>query len=97
MKSKIASIFLFSIILVSCGEYNKVLKLTDMDQKFEYAKRYFDNGKFSRAATLLEEIVQMRRGSGTGEEALYLLAQSYYGMKDYLTAAEYFSTYYKTL
>ncbi|MDR0612273.1 MAG: outer membrane protein assembly factor BamD [Dysgonamonadaceae bacterium] len=96
MKSKIAGIFLFLIVSVSCGEYNKVLKLTDIDRKFEYAKRYFDEGKFSRAATLLEEVVQMRRGSGSGEEALYLLAQSYYGMKDYLTAAEYFSTYSKT-
>ena len=96
MKSKIVSIFLFSILLVSCGEYNKVLKLTDIDKKFEYAKRYFDEGKFSRAATLLEEIVPLRRGSSMGEQALYLLAQSYFGMKDYLTASEYFSTYFKT-
>ena len=96
MKSKIAGIFLFSILLVSCGEYNTVLKLTDIDRKFEYAKKYFDEGKFSRAATLLEEVVQMRRASSRGEEALYLLAQSYYGMKDYLTASEYFSSCYKT-
>jgi outer membrane protein assembly factor BamD len=96
MKSKIIGIFLFSILLVSCGEYNKVLKLTDIDQKFEYAKKYFDTGKFSRSVTLLEEVVQMRKASSRGEEALYLLAQSYYGMKDYLTASEYFSTYYKT-
>ena len=96
MKSKIVSIFLLSILLVSCGEYNKVLKLTDIDKKFEYAKRYFDEGRFSRSATLLEEVVQMRRGSAMGEEALYLLAQSYFGMKDYLTASEYFATYFKT-
>ena len=96
MKSKIVSIFLLSILLVSCGEYNKVLKLTDIDKKFEYAKRYFDEGKFSRSATLLEEVVQMRRGSAMGEESLYLLAQSYFRMKDYLTASEYFATYFKT-
>jgi len=96
MKSKIVSIFLFSILLVSCGEYNKVLKLTDLDKKFEYAKKYFKDGKFSRSATLLEEIIPMRRGTAIGEEALYLLAQSNYEMKDYLTASEYFATYYKT-
>lgn len=96
MKSKIAAVFLFVMILASCGEYNKVLKLTDIDKKFEYAKKYFDEGRFSRSATLLEEVVQMRRASAMGEEALYLLAQSHYGMKDYLTASEYFSTYYKT-
>ena len=96
MKSKIVSIFLFSILLVSCGEYNKVLKSADIDQKFEYAKKYFDEGKFSRAATLLEEVVQMRRTSAMGEEALYLLAQSHYRMKDFLTASEYFATYFRT-
>jgi len=96
MKSKVAGIFLLSILLVSCGEYNKVLKLTDIDKKFEYAKRYFDEGKFSRSSTLLEEVVQMRKGSAMGDEALYLLAQSYYGMKDFLTASEYFSSYFKT-
>lgn len=64
--------------------------------KYEYAKRYFDEGKFSRSATLLEEVVQVSRGSSMGEQALYLLAQSYYGMKDYITASEYFRTYYIT-
>jgi len=96
MRSKVVGIFLLSILLVSCGEYNKVLKLTDIDRKFEYAKRYFDEGKFSRSATLLEEVVQMRKGSAMGEEALYLLAQSNFGMKDFLTASEYFATYFKT-
>ncbi len=28
---------------------------------------------------------------------LYLLAQSYYGQKDYQTASQYFNTYYTTL
>ena len=30
------------------------------------------------------------------EESLYLLAQSYYGQKDYQTASQYFETYYTT-
>ena len=96
MKSKIVSVLLFSFLLISCGEYNKILKLTDLDKKFEYAKQYYNDGKFSRAVTLLEEVVQMRRSSAVGEEALYLLAQSHYKMKDYLTASEYFSNYFKT-
>ncbi|MDR0769410.1 MAG: outer membrane protein assembly factor BamD [Dysgonamonadaceae bacterium] len=96
MKYKIASLFFLLIALVSCGEYNKVLKLTDIDTKFEYAKKYFNEGKFSRSVVLLEEVVQMKKASSVGGEALYLLAQSYYGMKDYITASEYFSTYYKT-
>jgi outer membrane protein assembly factor BamD len=51
-------------------------------------------GKFSRSATLLEDVFRFYRASARGEETLYLLAQSYYNMKDYLTASEYFKTYY---
>jgi outer membrane protein assembly factor BamD len=94
MKSKIVGIFILVFLLVSCGEYNKVLKNPDLAVRFEYAKKYFDQGKYSRSATLLEEVVQMDRNSSRGQESLYLLAQSYYHMKDYQTASEYFRTYY---
>ncbi|MDR3340144.1 MAG: outer membrane protein assembly factor BamD [Candidatus Symbiothrix sp.] len=96
MKSKIAVVFFFAFLFVACGEYNNVLKNPDMNVKYDYAKKYFDAGKYSRAATLLEEVVQMTRTTSRGEEAMYLLAQSYYRMKDYLTASEYFRTYYTT-
>ena len=90
-------IFSFSVLLFTgCGEYNKILKSTDLNVKFEYAKKYFDEGKYSRTATLLEDVVQMTRATSRGEEAMYLLAQSYYKMKDYSTASDYFKTYYTT-
>ena len=89
--------FSFIILLfTACGEYNNILKSTDLNVKFEYAKKYFDEGKYSRTATLLEDVVQMTRTTSRGEEALYLLAQSYYKMKDYSTASEYFKTYFTT-
>lgn len=88
---------LFAIILLSsCGEYNKVLKNPDYEVRYEYAKKYFKEGKFSRSATLLEDLVTMFKGTTHAEESLYLLAQSYYGQKDYVTASEYFKTYYTT-
>jgi outer membrane protein assembly factor BamD len=94
--SKAIGFSLIVIFFVACGEYNKILKSTDLNVKFEYAKKYFDEGKYSRTATLLEDVVKMMRTTSRGEEALYLLAQSYYKMKDYSTAAEYFKTYYTT-
>lgn len=94
MKLNLICISFFILLFASCGEYNKILKNPDVTVKYEYAKKYFNEGKFSRSATLLEEIVPMFRGSSAAEEALYLLAQSYYGMKDYVTASEYFKSYY---
>jgi len=90
--------FLMALVLLcfSCGEYNKILKSTDYELKYSYAKKYFNNKKWTKAATLLEEVVQILKGTSSAEESLYLLAQSYYGQKDYQTASAYFETYYKT-
>ena len=99
MKRLISNITIFSFfvfLFTACGEYNSILKSTDLNVKFDYAKKYFEDGKYSRTATLLEDVVQMTRTTSRGEEALYLLAQSYYKMKDYSTASEYFKTYYTT-
>lgn len=88
----VALMLLFS----SCGEYNKLLKSQDPDLKYSYAKKYFNEKKYVKSAALLEEVVQYYRGRPEAEESLYLLAQSYYGQKDYVTASEYFKNYYNT-
>ena len=44
----------------------------------------------------MDELVTIFKGTANAEESLYLLAQSYYGQKDYLTASQYFNTYYTT-
>lgn len=96
MKKIIYVWMMMMILFSSCGEYNKVLKSTDSELKYSYAKKYFNAKQYSRSATLLEELIQVFKGTANAEESLYLLAQSYYGQKDYQTAAQYFNTYYTT-
>jgi outer membrane protein assembly factor BamD len=96
MKYKIIYFLLVAFLLSACGEYNKVLKNPDYEVRYEYAKKYFNKGKYSRAATLLEDLVTVFKGTSHAEESLYLLAQSYYRQKDYITASEYFNRYYTT-
>lgn len=96
MKSKILGIICITFLFISCGEYNSVLKNPDIEVRYQYAKKYFEEGKYNRAATLLEDVVRMKRGSTEGSEALYMMAQSYYRMKDYVTASAYFKNYYTT-
>jgi outer membrane protein assembly factor BamD len=62
--------------------------------KYEAAKKYFDEGKYSRTVTLLEEVVPLLRGTSYTEESLFLQAQANYALKDYLSASEYFKNYY---
>ena len=60
-------------------------------------RKYFNAKQYSKSATLLDELVPIFKGTANAEESLYLLAQSYYGQKDYQTASQYFKTYYTTL
>ena len=93
---KIVLFLLMIVSLSSCGEYNKILKSTDYELKYSYAKKYFNAKQYSKSATLLDELVTIFKGTAYAEESLYLLAQSYYGQEDYQTASQYFETYYTT-
>lgn len=98
MKKNSLSTLLVTLLAVvsfsSCGEYNKLLKSTDYEYKYEAAKGYFAKGQYNRAATLLNELIAILKGTGNAEESLYMLGMSYYNMKDYQTAAQTFKQYY---
>lgn len=94
--SKLILLFAVAILLGSCGEYNKILKSTDRDLKYTYAKKYFEEKKYSRSIALLEGVVSFYKGTAQAEESLYLLGQSYYNSKDYLSSTQIFTTYYNT-
>ena len=96
MKKVVFLLMMITVLLSSCGEYNKILKSTDYELKYSYAKKYFNAKQYSKSATLLDELVPIFKGTANAEESLYLLAQSYYGQKDYQTASQYFNTYYTT-
>lgn len=96
MKKVLYFLMMMTLLLSSCGEYNKILKSTDYEFKYSHAKKYFNAKQYSKSATLLEELVPIFRGTAYAEESLYLLAQSYYGQKDYQTASQYFNQYYTT-
>ena len=93
---KVVFLLMMTVLLSSCGFYYKILKSTDYELKYSYAKKYFNAKQYSKSATLLDELVTIFKGTAYAEESLYLLAQSYYGQKDYQTASQYFETYYTT-
>ena len=96
MKRYLAMAFLSAALLSSCGEYNKVLKTTDYEYKYEAAKTYFAQGKNMKATTILEDLVSIMKGTVNAQESLYMLAMAYYNQQDYETASQYFTTYYTT-
>lgn len=96
MKKNIIIILLTAVVFSSCGNYNKILKSTNYEYKYEAAKNYFAKGQYNKSATLLEELITILKGTDKAEESLYMLGMSYYNQKDYLTASHYFVTYYNT-
>lgn len=83
-----------TVILTACGEYQKVLKSPDIDYRLDFARRAFEQQKYTQAAAVLEDVVTQYKGSEKAEESLYLLALSNYENKDYDAAGQYFKTYY---
>ena len=88
----VGGVFLFC----SCTEYNKVLKTTDYEYKYDAAKAYFVKGQYSKVSYLLTELLAMMKGTIYGEESLYMLALSEYYSGNYDTASAYFKKYYQS-
>lgn len=85
-----------ALSLASCADYNQVVKTQDYEYKYEAAKQYYAEGQYNRAATLLQDILSVLKGTDQGEESLYLTALCNMEAHAYQAAATLFEKYYKT-
>ncbi len=79
--------------LASCSEYEQVLKSKDLNYKQKKADEYFESGQYSKANTLLQEVLQFNRTSENYEKNYYKYAMSFYNMENYWDAALYFNSF----
>lgn len=85
------------LLFGSCAhEFNQVYKSTDYRYKYEYAKECFASGKYTRAVTLLQDLIIPEKGGRDAQECLYMLGMAEYCSRDYVTASETFSRYVKS-
>lgn len=82
-------------ILTSCNGYDKMLKSTDYDAKYEAALRYYNDGRYSRARQLFENLVQFYRGSEHAEDIAWYYGQSLLKSTYYYSAAFQFKNFAK--
>ncbi len=78
-------------ILGGCGEYEKLLKSRDYNAKYEMAVKYYEEGEYARAGTLLDQVANIFRGTTKADTVKYYQAKAYYGQRDYLMAGYYFN------
>lgn len=83
------------LLLTSCNEYQSLMKSADYEYRYEAAKAYYAEGKYTKASVLLGDLVATLKGTAWGEECMYLLAMSEYKNKNYETAGDYFKKYYQ--
>ncbi len=85
-------LILLSLLFTGCGDYNKILKSTDYEFKFKKAIEYYDDGEYVKSGTLLQDVVNVYRGTTNADKVYYYYAKSMVGQKDYLMAIHYFNT-----
>jgi outer membrane protein assembly factor BamD len=83
-------------LLASCSKYQKILKSTDGDAKFNAAVAYFEKRDYFRALPLFEELVSIYRGQGRAEKVYYYFAYCNYYLEDYELAAYHFENFVNT-
>ncbi len=86
------SIVLLATFLISCSDFNKVVKSSDYEFKYKKAVEYYEDGEYVRAGTLFKELVTIFRGTSRADEIYYYYAKSTMGQKDYLMAGHYFKS-----
>jgi outer membrane protein assembly factor BamD len=90
------SVILLSLSFNACSEYNRVLKSTDLEYKFNKANEYYEKGDYYKAYPLIQELTAIYRGQRRSEKLFYMFAYSDYHMGDYLLGSHRFSEFTKT-
>ena len=89
-------IIILVLFLCSCNEYQKVLKNDDVKPKYDLAEKFYDEGDFKRANRLYEQIAPKYVGKPQGERVMFFLANTYFQIQDYYTAAYQFERFIKS-
>ena len=93
MRKKGILILLFMVLLTSCGEYQRLLKSRDPEEKYQAALVYFNQQQYVKSQTLLDDVSSYYKGTERSEDILAYLARSYMGQKAYESATDYYQAY----
>jgi len=94
IKSNILFLLGFSaIVFSSCSEYQKVLKSTDLDYKYEQALKLYEEEEYIKAFPLFDELLLLYRGTDKAEEVYYYYCKTEYEKGNLLSSAYHFKNF----
>ena len=82
--------------LSSCSKYQKLLKSSNTELKYEKAIEYYNEGDYYRALQLFEIILPYYRGTSRAEKIAYYYSMSHYFQNDFILASFHLSNFAKT-
>ena len=82
-----------ALSLGACSEYQKVLKSDDTAAKYAAADSLYNVGKYKKALKLMEQIVPAYRGKPQAERLMFIYANTFYELEDYLLAGYQFERF----
>ncbi len=83
------------VTVISCSQYEKILKSEDVNLKFTKAFYYFDRGDYVRAGTLFDQLAPLTRGTRRADSVYYFQAMTQYKLNDFIIAGHYFNNFVK--
>lgn len=96
MKTRIIILTLL-VAFASCkSKYQKLLKGSDYNAKYEAAIQYFGEEEYYKAQSLLESVAGVYRGTDRAENINYYLAYCCFHQSEYIMSGYYFETFTTT-
>jgi len=86
-------IVLIALISASCSKYQKLLKSSDMDLKYEAAVKYYEAEKYEKAMPLFEELIPLFRGTERAEKTYYCYCYCNYHLNFLYTSSYHFKKF----
>ncbi|MBG7613060.1 outer membrane protein assembly factor BamD [Polaribacter sp. BAL334] len=91
----LAFLLVVSMLLFSCGEYQKVLNKGTVEDQYKMAVKMYESQKYGKAIRLFEKVTPAYRGKPQMERIQFMVAQSNFNEKNYQTAGYYFDRFAK--
>jgi outer membrane protein assembly factor BamD len=91
--NRFTGFLLLLFIFSACSSSNMIRPGDTLDVAFEKAKNLYDEENYSDAARAFETVVSIGRGTDVGQEAQFLLAESYFKDRRYMLAAAEYERY----
>ena len=89
----LAYLLILSLLLFSCGEYQKVLNKGNVEDQYKMAVKLYESKKYGKALRLFEKVTPAYRGKPQMERVQFMVAQSNFNEKNYSLAGYYFDRF----